>query len=80
MRVHLSEWLGLAATDAYSPASMEAFASTEVLPEARQVWVVATVNVRAQALCQGRIVLPKRAKAAGGTAASLGLREAYSEA
>ena len=68
----MSEWLGLAATDAYSPASMEAFASTEVLDEARQVWVVATVIVRAQALCQGRIVLPKRAKAAGGTAASLG--------
>ena len=70
----MSEWLGLAATDAYSPASMEAFASTEVPAEARQVWVVATVIVRAQALCQWRIVLPKRAKAAGGTAASLGLR------
>ena len=43
------------------------------LAEARRVWVVATVLVVwAQAL-QGRIVLPKRAKAAGGTAASLGL-------
>ena len=42
------------------------------LAEARRVWVVATVIVRGQALCQGRIVLPKRAKAAGGTAASLG--------
>ena len=44
------------------------------LAEARRAWVVATVLVVwAQALCQGRIVLPKRAKAAGGTAASLGL-------
>ena len=74
MRVHLSEWLGLAAADAYGPASMEAFASTEVLAEARQVWVVATVIVRGQAQCQGRIALPKRAEATGGTVASLGLR------
>ena len=43
------------------------------LAEARRVWVVATVIVRGQALCQERTVLPKRAKAAGGTAASLGL-------
>ena len=74
MRVHLSEWLGLAAADAYGPASMEAFASTEVLAEARRVWVVATVLVRGQAQCQGRIALPKRAEATGGTVASLGLR------
>ena len=67
----MSEWLGLAAAEAYGPASMEAFVSTEALAEARRLWVVATMLLRAQARCQGRIVLPKRAKAAGGTAASL---------
>ena len=70
----MSEWLGLAAADAYGPASMEAFASTEALSEARQVWVAATVIVRVQAQCQGRIALPKRAEATCGTVASLGLR------
>ena len=43
------------------------------LAEARRVWVVATVLVVWAHALQGRIVLPKRAKAAGGTAASLGL-------
>ena len=51
--------------------------STEVLAEARRVWVVATALAvewrAAQPLCQGRVVVPKRAKATGGTAASLGL-------
>ena len=47
--------------------------STEALAEARRLWVVATMLVRGQALCPGRIVLPKRAKAAGGTAGGLGL-------
>ena len=47
--------------------------ASSALAEARRVWVVATVIVRGQALCQGRIVLPKRAEATGGTAGSLGL-------
>ena len=52
----------------------ECFVSTEALAEARRLWVVATMLVRGQALCQGRIALPKRAEATGGTVASLGPR------
>ena len=42
--------------------------STEVLAEARRVWVVATALA-----VEWRVVVPKRAKATGRTAASLGL-------